>query len=315
MLTSPFLQELASARNVLIAGIGGGFDIFSGLPLYFGLQADGKQVHLANLSFSQLPPEPEARLAPAVLTVTASTPRVTTYFPEKHLCQWFRGQGQDIAIYCFERTGVQPLLEAYRALVAHLGVDTVILVDGGTDSLMRGDEQGLGTPQEDIASITAVHELDVARKLLVCLGFGIDHYHGVCHAHFLEAVAELIRRGGYLGTVSLVADMPEVRRYREATETVFALMPHHISIVSSSILSALEGLYGDYHATKRTEGSQLWINPLMSIYWCFRLAAVAERILYRDAMIETRSYIDINYTINEFRLRCAAIRPPIAIPL
>jgi hypothetical protein len=315
MLTSPFLQQLESARNVLIAGVGGGFDIFSGLPLYFGLQGDGKQVHLANLSFSHLPAEPEARLAPAVLTVTATTPRVTDYFPEKHLCQWFRGQGQDIAIYCFERTGVQPLLEAYRALVAHLGVDTVILVDGGTDSLMRGDEHGLGTPQEDIASITAVHELDVARKLLVCLGFGIDHYHGVCHAHFLEAVAELTRRGGYLGTVSLVADMAEVRRYREATETVFALMPHHVSIVSSSILSALAGLYGDYHATARTEGSQLWINPLMPIYWCFRLGPVAERILYRDAMLETRSYMDINDTINEFRLRCAAIRPPMAIPL
>lgn len=315
MLTSPFLHELENARNVLIAGIGGGFDVFSGLPLYFGLQADGKQVHLANLSFSHLPPEPEARLAPAVLTVTASTPRLTNYFPEKHLCQWFRGQGQDVAIYCFERTGVQPLLEAYRTLVAHLGVDTVILVDGGTDSLMRGDEHGLGTPQEDIASITAVHELDVERKLLACLGFGIDHYHGVCHAHFLEAVAELTRQRAYLGTVSLVADMPEVRRYREATETVFALMPHHVSIVSSSILSALEGMYGDHHATERTEGSELWINPLMTVYWCFRLAPVAERILYRDAMLPTRSYLDINAAILEFRTRCQTIRPPTAIPL
>lgn len=315
MLTSAFFQELERARNVLIAGIGGGFDIFSGLPLYFGLQADGKQVHLANLSFSLLPPEPEARLAPAVLTVTATTPRVTDYFPEKHLCQWFRGQGEDIAIHCFERTGVQPLLEAYRALVARLGVDTVILVDGGTDSLMRGDEHGLGTPQEDIASITAVHELDVERKLLVCLGFGVDHYHGVCHAHFLEAVAELTRSGAYLGTVALLEEMPEVRRYREATETVFAMMPDHISIVSSSILSALAGRYGDHHATDRTEGSQLWINPLMTLYWCFGLGRVAERILYRAAMLETRSYMDINYAIDEFRRRCPAIRPPAAIPL
>jgi hypothetical protein len=315
MLQSVFLQELESARNVLIAGVGGGFDIFSGLPLYFGLQADGKQVHLANLSFSLLPPEPEARLAPAVLTVTATTPRVTDYFPEKHLCQWFRGQGQHIAIHCFERTGVQPLLEAYRALVARLGVDTIILVDGGTDSLMRGDEDGLGTPQEDIASITAVHELEVERKLLACLGFGVDHYHGVCHAHFLEAVAELTRSGGFLGTVSLLERMPEVRRYREATETVLAMMPHHVSIVSSSILSALEGMYGDHHATDRTEGSRLWINPLMPLYWCFRLGPVAERILYRTAMLETRSYMDINDTIAEFRRRVPAIRPPVAIPL
>jgi hypothetical protein len=315
MLTAPFLQELEPAQNVLIAGIGGGFDVFSGLPLYFGLRQAGKRVHLANLSFSRLPPDPDARLAPAVLRVSAATPLVDSYFPERYLAEWFRDQGEEVAIHCFERTGVQPLLDAYRALIAHLGVDTVILVDGGTDSLMRGDEQGLGTPQEDIASITAVHELDVPRKLLACLGFGIDYFHGVCHAHFLEAVAEITRRGGYLGMVALVEQMPEVRRYREATEAVFTRMPHHVSIVSSSILSALRGMYGDHHATDRTEGSELWINPLMTVYWCFRLAPVAERILYRDAMLRTRSYLDINYAILEFRTRCQTIRPPMAIPL
>lgn len=315
MLTAPFLQELEPAQNVLIAGIGGGFDVFSGLPLYFGLQQAGKRVHLANLSFSRLPPEPEARLAPALLRVSAVTPLVDRYFPERYLADWFRDQGEEVDIYCFERTGVQPLLEAYRALIALTGVDTVILVDGGTDSLMRGDEHGLGTPQEDIASITAVHELDVPCKLLVCLGFGVDHYHGVCHAHFLEAVAEVTRRGGHLGMVALVEQMPEVRRYREATEAVFARMPHHISIVSSSILSALRGMYGDHHATDRTEGSELWINPLMTVYWCFRLAPVAERILYRDVMLGTRSYMDITSAILEFRTSCRTMRPPMAIPL
>jgi hypothetical protein len=98
-------------------------------------------------------------------------------------------------------------VHSYRALVQHLAVDTVVLVDGGTDSLMRGDEIGLGTPREDIATIAAVDELEVERKMLVCLGFGIDRFHGVCHAHFLEAVAELIQTGGYLGTFSLLEDM------------------------------------------------------------------------------------------------------------
>jgi len=315
MLTAPFLEELEPAQNVLIAGIGGGFDVFSGLPLYFGLKEAGKRAHLANLSFSRLPPEPDARLAPAVLRVTAATPLEDRYFPERYLAEWFRDRGEDVAIYCFERTGVQPLLEAYRALIAHLDVDTVVLVDGGTDSLMRGDEHGLGTPQEDIGSITAVHELEVPRKLLACLGFGIDHFHGVCQAHFLEAVADLTRHGGYLGMVALVEQMPEVRHYREATEAVFQRMPHHISIVSSSILAALRGMYGDHHATDRTEGSELWINPLMTVYWCFQLAPVAERILYREAMLATRSYMDINAAILEFRMRCEDIRPPMAIPL
>jgi len=50
----PFFDNLRDARNILISGCGGGFDIYSGLPLYEHLTAAGKTVHLANLSFSRL---------------------------------------------------------------------------------------------------------------------------------------------------------------------------------------------------------------------------------------------------------------------
>ena len=52
----PFFTRLKRAKRILVAGAGGGFDVFSGLPLYFNLRASGKQVFLANLSFSNLPP-------------------------------------------------------------------------------------------------------------------------------------------------------------------------------------------------------------------------------------------------------------------
>ena len=48
----PLFAALASARNVLIAGAGGGFDVYAGLPLALALWESGKQVHLANLSTS-----------------------------------------------------------------------------------------------------------------------------------------------------------------------------------------------------------------------------------------------------------------------
>jgi hypothetical protein len=318
MFRLPFFDEIENAQNILIAGAGGGFDIFSGLPLYFGLQETGKKVYLANLSFSFLPPPKvvnEERLSPSLLKVTADTPLLTDYFPEKFLAQWFLEQGTETPIYCFERTGVKPLLASYQTLVEYLSLDTVILVDGGTDSLMRGDEIGLGTPQEDIASIAAVSELAVARKLLVCFAFGVDYFHGVCHAHFLEAVAELMRNHGYLGMFSLVQEMSEVQKYRIATEAVFKSMSHHISIVSSSVLSALAGYYGDHHASPRTRNSRLWINPLMPVYWCFRLAPVAQRVLYLEEMKYTDSYSDVNRVIKEFRDSCGKIRPRQEIPV
>jgi hypothetical protein len=139
---------------------------------------------------------------------------------------------------------VIPLQESYATLVRQLQLDTIILVDGGTDSLMRGDEVSLGTPHEDVASIIAVNEVDVAHKLLVCLGFGIDRHHGICHADFLEAVAALIRANGYLGLFSLLPTMPEVQQYQAAVEAVFQAMPRMESIVSSSILAALVGNMG-----------------------------------------------------------------------
>ena len=290
MLDLPFFSLMERSQRVLLAGAGGGYDIFCGLPLYFCLRSQGKKADLANLSFSVLS-EGEERLSPSLLKVTADTPGDRSYFPEKYLShvsstdgitlispegcvglkmpqtrmiafrysltplrsarsatpnsvtkcaqryseltlsQWFRErEGEEIPIYCFQITGVKPLLASYQTLVEHLAVDTVILVDGGTDSLMRGDEVGLGTPHEDIASIAAVNELEVARKMMVCLGFGVDRYHGVCHAHFLEAIAQLTQNGSYLGMFSLLEEMPEVKKYRTATEAVFRKMPHQISI-------------------------------------------------------------------------------------
>jgi len=40
------------------------------------------------------------------------------------------------------------MLEVYEALAKELQVDAIVLADGGTDSLMQGDEDGLGTPME-----------------------------------------------------------------------------------------------------------------------------------------------------------------------
>lgn len=310
-LTLPFFREIEKAQSILLAGAGGGFDIFNGLPLYFGLRNQGKRVHLANLSFSPLFAATGRWLSPALLEVTADTPGRSRYFPEKYLAQWFASQGEQIPIYCFDRTGVEPLLTAYQTLKDLLQLDTIILIDGGTDSLMRGDEPGLGTPEEDIASLAAVHQLPLDTKLLVCLGFGVDTFHGVCHAHFLEAVSELSRDNGFLGTWSLTKEMPEVQRYREATEA----MPSYPSIVSTSILSALAGLFGDVQATRRTAGSKLFINVLMTLYWCFHVTPVAHRLLYLNDILHTQTSRELTSAIEQFRDRLPKRKDWVDLPM
>ncbi len=293
--------RLETSQRILIAGAGGGFDVFAGLPLCFALRAAGKQVDLANLSFTYLGGTDAERLDGCSWRVDHATRGEEQYFPERYLAEWLHQHSMPSDVYCFDKVGARPLAKAYAALARSLGTDTILLVDGGTDILMRGDEAGLGTPAEDMTSLAAVRAVDVPTKLIACLGFGIDAFHGVCHAHFLENVAALDQAGGYLGAHSLHLSSPEVSQFRDVVEYAHARMPERQSIVNGSIVSALEGRFGDHHRTPRTRGSQLFINPLMAMYWHFDLQAVAERSLYLDLLRDTDTIFEVVLRIEAFR--------------
>ncbi|MHC5906491.1 DUF1152 domain-containing protein [Streptomyces sp. S6] len=307
----PLFTRLRDARRVLIAGAGGGFDVYAGLPLALALRAAGKDVHLANLSFADLYGLPsEVWVAPDVAAITPDTPVRGDYFPERALARWL-----DETVYAFPRTGVAPLLDAYRALLDHLGgVDAVVLVDGGTDILMRGDEDGLGTPEEDMASLAAVTRLDVAERLVVCLGFGVDAYHGVNHALVLENLAALDRDGGYLGAFSIPRESAEGAAYLDAVAHAQEATASHPSIVQGSVAAAVRGKFGDVRFTERTKGGELFVNPLMAVYFCVDAGALARRNLYLDRLAETVLMRQISTRIAEFRDGLPRLRPPRVFP-
>ncbi len=92
-LRLPFFGEVAETDTIPLAGAGGGYDVFAALPLYFGLRQAGKQVHLANLSFSTIYASTGRRLGPSVVEATARTEGKVRYFPELHLARWFASRG------------------------------------------------------------------------------------------------------------------------------------------------------------------------------------------------------------------------------
>jgi hypothetical protein len=168
LATPPLFDRLSKARKVLIAGAGGGFDVYAGLPLAVSLWDAGVEAHLANLSFSPLELlDLDVWLAENVAAVTPRVAGLDDYFPERTLARWLAANDLPSTVYAFPRLGVQTLRAAYRELVDHLGIDAIVLVDGGTDILMRGDEAGLGTPVEDMTSLGAVAGLDV-RPAALC---------------------------------------------------------------------------------------------------------------------------------------------------
>ncbi len=278
----PFLEALQPCQRILIAGAGGGFDVVAGLPLYEYLVAQGKQVWLASLSFSDLTRARGRKMGSYIVEVDADSGGDDDYFPERYLSEWLGVGGEYVPVYSYKAVGPMVMLEIYQQLVKEFDLDTLILVDGGTDILMRGDEPALGTPMEDMCSLAAADMLEVRHKFVVCLGFGVDVFHEVCHHYVLEAIADLTRHGEYLGAFSLTADMPEFQALVEAVDYLCARTPGKESIVMTSVVAAGRGCFGDFHPTERTRDSKLFLNPLMSMYFCFQLSGLARRCLYLD---------------------------------
>jgi len=297
-LNLPILSKLTSCKNLLIAGMGGGFDIFCGLPIYFELKKHGINAHLANFSFSDIENvDFGIRLTKTLVGVTPKPERVYPYFPEIHLVNWFKEKrNEDVTIWCFHKTGAAPLTENYKILAEHLSLDGILLVDGGVDSLVRGDEGEMGTAIEDLTSLYAVNQLsDIPTRLLACIGFGAEQ--NLTHTHIFENIASLTKAGGFLGACSLTPQMDSYQTYDEAVTHVQSNEFQDPSVINSSIVSAARGNYGDYHLTEKTKRSKLWISPLMPLYWFFDFDTVVKQNMLLPEMEGTMLFRDALYKV------------------
>jgi hypothetical protein len=309
----PFMRKLDKANRILIAGCGGGFDVFAGIPIAYHLMAAGKTVTFANLSFTNLWICGGEKLTSMMWRVDRQSVELP-YFPERWLTEWITAHGQAAPVYAFGRSGARPLQQAYEFIVERHAIDLILLVDGGTDSVLFGDEPGLGTVAEDAVSIVAACAAGREQVMLAALGFGVDHYHGVSNYAFLENVAQLIRLGGFLGAFSLVAGTPEATALTDLVDYANRRQSQHQSIVCNSVVSALRGEFGDYHATNRTTGSELFINPLMAQYWTFEAQCIVDNMRYGSELAGTERIEDVRAVIERER-DCVEIRPRKQLPL
>ena len=177
---------------------------------------------------------------------------------------------------------------------------------------MRGDESGLGTPEEDLTSVAALAGIDGPERLVVSIGFGIDAYHGVSHGLVLENIAALERDGACLGAFSVSRTTREGALFLDAVAHAQKHTPDHPSIVNGSIAAAVQGAFGDVQFTSRTRGSELFINPLMSLCFAFELEGWPA-LLYLDRIEHTYLMRQVSSAIELFREEIRQ-RPPRRIP-
>jgi hypothetical protein len=253
---------------------------------------------LANYSFSDIENvDFGIRLSKTLVGVTPNPERVYPYFPEFHLVNWFKEKrNEDVTVWCFHKKGAAPLTENYRILIEHLGIDGILLIDGGVDSLVRGDEWELGTAVEDLTSLFAVNQLpNISTRLLACIGFGAER--DLTHAHVLENIATLTKDGGFLGSCSLIPQMESYQSYDEAVTYVQSQEFQDPSVINSSIVSAVRGHYGNYHLTEKTKNSRLWISPFMPIYWFFNFDSVVKQSMLLPEIEGTNLFRDALYKV------------------
>jgi hypothetical protein len=312
MLRQPISEILAGASRVLLAGCGGGYDVLGAVPLAVELLERGTDVRFASLSFCYLNALAGARQDPTLpnlYSVPAAAAREDCYCPEAWLARWLEEQlGLRQPVWAFDKTGAGPLERAYRRLVAEEQIDAVVLVDGGIDALLAGDESSLGTPAEDLCSLAAVARLELAASALACVALGAELRDGICHEQALRRMAELQRHGGFLGACALARASRAGGLYRDAVDFVLA---HQAAVRRSHVhrvlRAALDGEYG-------ADGPHIWISPLMCIYWFFSLATVARTHRFLDALAGTETIWDVVARIEAEREELA-IRERSVIPI
>lgn len=293
-------KKLETCNNILIVGAGGGSDILCGLPLYYSLLKQGKKVHLANLTHTDLKTINEfadpIKLGPDLYGANSIMKQPSQNYLEGYLSQFFKAAlNQETLVWMLNRTSVPLLKKAYERLIEYLNIDGIILIDGGVDSIMHGDEDGSGTMLEDTLTLAATKDIQLP-KVLACIGFGTEIEEKLNHYRALENISNIIKQGGFFGNCSLVDYMNSFKFYKKACEYIWGQPGHKKSHISTRIIPAAEGEFGNFQMYEDEDAIEVCISPLMNIYWFFD----AEAAVYNNTIIPHIEGIETFYdTIQE----------------
>lgn len=172
-----------------------------------------------------------------------------------------------------------------------------------------------------IAGVYAISEkiLPMDKRIMACIGFGVDYFHGVHSSLFFENTSSIISQyeGGFKGAFSVLKEWNCFLLFKQACDYAFKKMSHNASIVSSCIIAAIEGHYGNYHPPdikERVKYSTLHINPLMGMYWVYSVKAVANQLMYLSFIKDSRSMKEVSDGLQKYRTTLKTFRKPSPFP-
>jgi len=317
---------LSRFHSPLLLGMGGGYDLFAGLPTYFDFLEEGKNPIFANLSFTRelakkcsfSIDEPytffkvlAAEFQNDAFDETLGFP--ANYFPEYHLSNWFRKKHDiSLPIYAIQLIddlktsgplGVQNYFEAIDAIVRTCECDAIILVDAGVDSLVIGDEEGLGTYAEDFLTLLASIKSDLP-VYLQCIGLGTEA--GIAIDDFWVNLSIHRKNDAYLGCFDWMKSDFGVSLYLDA---VASCIPENSSI-HSLLSAAIAGKYGAICPTplkkRGLDDGEVLIHPMMTLAFWFDARRIMSGRMFVDECSAALSLRDLDLRFDEAR-RCIGL--------
>jgi hypothetical protein len=290
------LNWLDLKGNILIAGCGGGYDVYTGLPLYFAIKALklNHNIYLANLSFT------DSSVLKDFPNIGSACYEVNDNNKELNISciEYKLSKAINEPIYCFSCCDINDFSNSYKLLVEKHNITTILVCDGGCDSIFSGIEYELGTPVEDMITLWAIDKLNL-NTYLILLGANVDTFGDVRYQDMVENMDKLKELNAIIDIQQLESNMLCVKSYMDVMYQVNDMR----SIVNCCILSSLEKQYGNHHHKllgDRCRLGEFNINADTSKYYILDFKKVISHIKYLDKFDNYKTDDDIDEYIMQF---------------
>ncbi|MEB3851028.1 MAG: DUF1152 domain-containing protein [Desulfurococcales archaeon] len=222
-------------RRVLVYGAGGGGDAVGAVHMYLRVRELGGEPLLAALVWERFPLDPTPGPIPIESMPDAeplgwSLARVTgetrALRPTGEVWPQVARVAAALGVEAYAvdaSKGAEGVLAALEDAVSELGVQAVIGVDIGGDSLALGCEEDLWSPLADAMSVSALARVG-APALLAVQGPGADGE--LSQETVLDYIAAIASKGGLVGVTGIQAsDVPVLERVLEAAVSEASRVP------------------------------------------------------------------------------------------
>lgn len=334
-----WFQQVVDASKegtIFFLGIGGGYDVYASIPYLFELrmQNPSANVILGNLSFAyDLDKKKKKKNGSPVYGVhedlcievrssdwsddhpfTEKNQFPDNYFPEFLISRWLWDHHKlDIPCFAFNlrgsknvpKLGVENYSAALRDVVKKNNVRCVVLVDAGVDSVLLGDEEGVGTYEEDLLSMLACREAlkeDKILSFLVCVGLSTEAF--VKNEDFFRNWSSLLMQGACLGCVGWnVHHSFSVAQYVACVQSCNATN----TTINSAIVASIQGHHGQYCPpclyARGLRDHDMQLTPLTTLAWTFDFQSVMRYRMFVEPCSKAQSLDELRKIFEKERIK------------